>query len=84
MYILTNGLPSTVVPESRTNLRTYHPVPSLMHHDSGGSMQDAPRIKNILKAAITETEQLTPPSTLADITALEASPTYLLAFNDPS
>ncbi|EIN13525.1 hypothetical protein PUNSTDRAFT_48473 [Punctularia strigosozonata HHB-11173 SS5] len=81
------------VPESRTNLRSYHPVPALMQHDSGGNLQDAPRIKNILKAAISETEQLAPPSTLADIVALEKSGkhvtsivnlVFVLANNSPS
>ena len=32
----------------RTSLRTYHPVPSLQKTD--GNLQDAPRIKNLLKA----------------------------------
>jgi hypothetical protein len=45
-----------------------------MQHDSGGNLQDAPRIKNILKAAISETEQLAPPNTPADIVALEVRP----------
>ncbi|KAI0036663.1 hypothetical protein K488DRAFT_33502, partial [Vararia minispora EC-137] len=38
----------TFLPEMRTNLRTYHPVPSLQKVDP--NLQDAPRIKNILKA----------------------------------
>ncbi|KAH9486743.1 Ino eighty subunit 1 [Psilocybe cubensis] len=36
-------------PEMKTALRTYHPVPSLQKTD--GNAQDAPRIKNCLKAA---------------------------------
>ncbi|EPQ60896.1 hypothetical protein GLOTRDRAFT_135495 [Gloeophyllum trabeum ATCC 11539] len=37
-------------PELRTTLRTYHPVPSLQKTD--GNLQDAPRIKNILKSCL--------------------------------
>lgn len=37
-------------PEMKTALRTYHPVPSLQKSD--GNAQDAPRIKNCLKAAL--------------------------------
>lgn len=37
-----------VFPETRTALRTYHPVPALQKSD--GHLQDAPRIKNMLKA----------------------------------
>ncbi|KZT21669.1 hypothetical protein NEOLEDRAFT_1139080 [Neolentinus lepideus HHB14362 ss-1] len=37
-------------PELRTNLRTYHPIPSLQKTD--GNLQDAPRIKNILKSCL--------------------------------
>ena len=44
--LLTHPL-STVFPELRTQLRTYHPVPPLQKTD--GNLQDAPRIKNILK-----------------------------------
>src|SRR6188768_1049078 len=40
----------TVFPEMKTALRTYHPVPSLQKTD--GNAQDAPRIKNCLKAAV--------------------------------
>ncbi|KAA1468632.1 hypothetical protein DENSPDRAFT_815036 [Dentipellis sp. KUC8613] len=44
----------TFLPEMRTALRTYHPVPSLQKTD--GNLQDAPRIKNILKACSLKTE----------------------------
>lgn len=43
-----------VFPEMRTALRTYHPVPSLQKTD--GNLQDAPRIKNILKFCQLENE----------------------------
>ena len=55
-----------VFPEMKTALRTYHPVPSLQKTD--GNLQDAPRIKNCLKAALLPTEAKTvPPSTLSDV-----------------
>ncbi|KAH9946834.1 hypothetical protein B0H21DRAFT_877076 [Amylocystis lapponica] len=41
-------------PEMRTALRTYHPIPSLQKTD--GNLQDAPRIKNILKSCFLENE----------------------------
>src|SRR6266545_6155862 len=49
----------TVFPEMKTALRTYHPVPSLQKTD--GNAQDAPRIKNCLKAALLQSELTTPP-----------------------
>ncbi|KAF7982037.1 hypothetical protein HWV62_30300 [Athelia sp. TMB] len=49
-------------PEMKTALRTYHPVPSLQKTD--GNAQDAPRIKNCLKAALLASEiKGEPPST---------------------
>ncbi|KAF8649902.1 hypothetical protein AX16_005661 [Volvariella volvacea WC 439] len=54
-------------PEMRTALRTYHPVPSLQKTD--GNAQDAPRIKNCLKAALLPFEQNAPPSTPEEILA---------------
>ena len=44
----------SVFPEMKTALRTYHPVPSLQKSD--GNAQDAPRIKNCLKAALLPSE----------------------------
>ncbi|KAI0702493.1 hypothetical protein BC835DRAFT_1263785 [Cytidiella melzeri] len=53
-------------PEMKTALRSYHPVPSLQKSD--GNLQDAPRIKNCLKAALLPFEfKTTPPATPADI-----------------
>lgn len=50
----------------KTALRSYHPVPSLQKSD--GNLQDAPRIKNCLKAALLPFEFKTPPpSTPAEI-----------------
>ncbi|KAJ3551372.1 hypothetical protein NM688_g4740 [Phlebia brevispora] len=46
-------------PEMKTALRSYHPVPSLQKSD--GNLQDAPRIKNCLKAALLPFEFKTPP-----------------------
>ncbi|KAI0321682.1 hypothetical protein OF83DRAFT_1192785 [Amylostereum chailletii] len=55
-------------PEMKTALRSYHPVPSLQKTD--GNVQDAPRIKNCLKAALLPGEQKKPPpATPADILA---------------
>ncbi|KAJ7655088.1 hypothetical protein DFH06DRAFT_1282182 [Mycena polygramma] len=53
-------------PEMKTALRTYHPVPSLQKTD--GNAQDAPRIKNCLKAALLPSEfKSVPPSTPDEI-----------------
>ncbi|KAF5377692.1 hypothetical protein D9615_005230 [Tricholomella constricta] len=53
-------------PEMKTALRTYHPVPSLQKTD--GNAQDAPRIKNCLKAALLPSElKTTPPSSPEEI-----------------
>ncbi|KAJ7130088.1 hypothetical protein C8R43DRAFT_1025747 [Mycena crocata] len=53
-------------PEMKTALRTYHPVPSLQKTD--GNAQDAPRIKNCLKAALLASEfKSVPPSTPDEI-----------------
>ncbi|KAH8100594.1 hypothetical protein BXZ70DRAFT_162525 [Cristinia sonorae] len=55
-------------PEMKTALRSYHPVPSLQKTD--GNLQDAPRIKNCLKAALLPSEfKVSPPSTPAEIFA---------------
>jgi len=47
-------------PELRTQLRTYHPVPPLQKTD--GNLQDAPRIKNILKDCFLSSEGKGAPS----------------------
>ncbi|VDB99851.1 unnamed protein product [Peniophora sp. CBMAI 1063] len=55
-------------PEMKTALRSYHPVPSLQKTD--GNVQDAPRIKNCLKAALLPAEGAkgaTVPSSPTDI-----------------
>ncbi|KAF8973755.1 hypothetical protein BDZ97DRAFT_1647620, partial [Flammula alnicola] len=55
-------------PEMKTALRTYHPVPSLQKTD--GNAQDAPRIKNCLKAAVLPSElKSAPPSTPDEVLA---------------
>ncbi|KAG5639379.1 hypothetical protein H0H81_003523 [Sphagnurus paluster] len=51
-------------PEMKTALRTYHPVPSLQKTD--GNAQDAPRIKNCLKAALLPSEVKTAPPSSPD------------------
>ncbi|KAG6897333.1 hypothetical protein C0992_002391 [Termitomyces sp. T32_za158] len=53
-------------PEMKTALRTYHPVPSLQK--TNGNAQDAPRIKNCLKAALLPSEiKSVPPSSPEEI-----------------
>lgn len=47
-------------PEMRAQLRTYHPIPALQAHPSQKdykSLQDAPRLKSILKGASEDEEQ---------------------------
>jgi Ino eighty subunit 1 len=56
-------------PEMRAQLRTYHSIPSLQAHQDPNAykqLQDAPRLKSILKGATEDTEQ---PSTIDDIKA---------------
>ncbi|KII93347.1 hypothetical protein PLICRDRAFT_100789 [Plicaturopsis crispa FD-325 SS-3] len=55
-------------PEMRTQLRTYHPIPSLQHTEE--SLQDAPRIKNLLKSALLDEEVGAPPMTPGDVLLL--------------
>lgn len=53
----------------RAQLRTYHAIPSLQAHQDFNNykqLQDAPRLKSILKGATEDTQQ---PSTLEDIKA---------------
>ncbi|KAI0067911.1 hypothetical protein BV25DRAFT_888472 [Artomyces pyxidatus] len=57
----------TFLPEMRTSLRTYHPVPALQKSD--GNLQDAPRIKNILKACSLKDEVNSLPVTPAELRA---------------
>jgi len=53
-------------PAMKTALRTYHPVPSLQRSD--GNLQDAPRIKNCLKAALLPSEiETNPPTTITEV-----------------
>lgn len=53
-------------PETRTTLRSYHPIPALSNSD--GNLQDAPRIKNTLKACvIPDVEAKGAPTTPSDI-----------------
>ena len=70
-----------VLPEMRTALRTYHPVPSLQKADA--NLQDAPRIKNILKACSLKDEAATNmPVTPAELRAraVSARSTHLRPF----
>lgn len=59
----------TVFPEMRAQLRTYHSIPALQAHQDPNAykqLQDAPRLKSILKGA---TEDEPQPSTVEDIKA---------------
>lgn len=65
----------------KTALRTYHPVPSLQKTD--GNAQDAPRIKNCLKAALLPSEfKSVPPSTPEEI--LEKNVSHLPFIRNPA
>lgn len=58
-----------VFPEMRAQLRTYHAIPCLQAHQDAGAykqLQDAPRLKSILKGA---TEDDTQPTTIEEIKA---------------
>ncbi|KAF2845070.1 hypothetical protein T440DRAFT_559219 [Plenodomus tracheiphilus IPT5] len=58
-------------PEMRAQLRTYHSIPSLQAHQDPNAykqLQDAPRLKSILKGATEDKEQ---PSTIEEIMAAE-------------
>ena len=53
-------------PEMKTILRSYHPVPSLQHSESTRrNMQDAPRMKSLLKAVLLPDERPGAPGTTA-------------------
>jgi Ino eighty subunit 1 len=61
--------PRTVFPEMRAQLRTYHSIPALQAHQDPNAykqLQDAPRLKSILKGA---TEDEPQPSTMDEIKA---------------
>ncbi|EED81243.1 predicted protein [Postia placenta Mad-698-R] len=67
-------------PEMRTALRTYHPVPSLQK--TNGNLQDAPRIKNILKSCYLDNEIngiiLSPADILSRARAGQVPPTTIV------
>lgn len=52
----------------RTVLRTYHPVPALQKTD--GNLQDAPRMKSVLKGCLLSDEVGNAPTTPPEIRAL--------------
>ncbi|KAK2461760.1 hypothetical protein APHAL10511_006223 [Amanita phalloides] len=52
-------------PEMKTAIRTYHPIPVLQKVE--GNLQDAPRIKHILKASLLTQDGNLPPITPQDI-----------------
>lgn len=56
----------------KTTIRTYHPIPALQR--TNGNLQDAPRIKHILKACtLDDGDNRNPPSTPSDILARAVS-----------
>ncbi|EJC98698.1 uncharacterized protein FOMMEDRAFT_149067 [Fomitiporia mediterranea MF3/22] len=55
-------------PETRTALRTYHPVPALQRTD--GNLTDAPRIRNALKSCTLPSESKHVPTSPFNILAL--------------
>src|SRR6266704_5437258 len=60
-----------VFPEMKTAIRTYHPIPALQKTE--GNLQDAPRIKHILKASFLAEETNIPPITPQDIISRSVS-----------
>ena len=65
VYIITDL--EVVFPEMRAQLRTYHSIPSLQARQDPNAykqLQDAPRLKSILKGATEESEQ---PLSLEDL-----------------
>ncbi|KAJ2928900.1 hypothetical protein H1R20_g8329, partial [Candolleomyces eurysporus] len=52
-------------PEMKTAIRTYHPIPTLQR--TSGNLQDAPRIKLILKMGLLERETQSAPNNPEDI-----------------
>ncbi|KAF8633910.1 hypothetical protein AX15_001097 [Amanita polypyramis BW_CC] len=52
-------------PEMKTAIRTYHPIPALQKTE--GNLQDAPRIKHLLKASFLVGDGNAPPITPQDI-----------------
>jgi Ino eighty subunit 1 len=51
----------------KTTIRTYHPIPALSRTD--GNLQDAPRIKHVLKGSLLVTDVKSTPATPSDILA---------------
>ena len=49
----------------KTAIRTYHPIPALSRTD--GNLQDAPRIKHVLKASVLGSDAKSIPSTPTDL-----------------
>ena len=64
-----------VFPEMKTALRTYHPVPALQR--TNGNLQDAPRIKNMLKTCFLPDEAQGMVTTPNDVLARFVSMTSL-------
>ncbi|KAK4056587.1 hypothetical protein OIO90_002435 [Microbotryomycetes sp. JL221] len=66
---------STVVHTMKTALRTYHPVPALQRDElTRAELQDAPRLKAVLKGCLLDWEGTRAPSKLKEIAEASASP----------
>lgn len=74
--------PFLVFPEMKTALRTYHPVPALQR--TNGNLQDAPRIKNILKTCFLPEEAQGMVTTPSDVLARSVSLDPYFSSCDPS
>ena len=59
----------------KTTIRTYHPIPTLQR--TAGNMQDAPRIKHILKQGLLDREAQDVPSKPDHIMERAVSLTFL-------
>ncbi|KAH1364378.1 hypothetical protein KXV74_007424 [Aspergillus fumigatus] len=67
LHLETDLETNSVFPEMRAQLRTYHSIPSLQAHQDPNAykqLQDAPRLKSILKGASEDVDQ---PNTLEKI-----------------
>lgn len=72
----------SVFPEMRAQLRTYHSIPSLQAHQQDSSaykqLQDAPRLKSILKGASEDTDQPTTVDKVKELPVPRTNPVNLI------
>ncbi|KAJ5907432.1 hypothetical protein N7495_000114 [Penicillium taxi] len=68
-------------PEMRAQLRTYHSIPSLQAHQDSNAykqLQDAPRLKSILKGASEDVDQPNTLEKIKDLTTPRTNPVNLI------